>query len=170
MRNLLMKVSYDGTDYNGFQTQPGGHTIQDYLEEAIHRLSESGSRLRLPAGQMPGCMRVPRYLISTRLPHSRRALVHGFKHLVAGRYRGFGCDGGTDGIPFPPCGETQNLSFYHQCESISGSIQPAVPDPSSWKTGYRGDGAGTFSSDRNARLYDVCVTKVDEAVPCSYDF
>lgn len=47
MRNLLMKVSYDGTDYNGFQTQPGGHTIQDYLEEAIRRLS--GEQLKITA-------------------------------------------------------------------------------------------------------------------------
>ncbi|GAB6927394.1 tRNA pseudouridine(38-40) synthase TruA [Paenibacillus sp. JCM 10914] len=47
MRNLLMKVSYDGTDYNGFQTQPGGHTIQDYLEEAIRRLS--GEELKITA-------------------------------------------------------------------------------------------------------------------------
>ncbi|MFE9279043.1 tRNA pseudouridine(38-40) synthase TruA [Paenibacillus glucanolyticus] len=47
MRNLLMRVSYDGTDYNGFQTQPGGHTIQDYLEDAIHRLS--GEQLKIIA-------------------------------------------------------------------------------------------------------------------------
>lgn len=47
MRNLLMKVSYDGTDYNGFQTQPGGHTIQDYLEEAI--LSLSGEQVKITA-------------------------------------------------------------------------------------------------------------------------
>ncbi|MFC7678122.1 tRNA pseudouridine(38-40) synthase TruA [Paenibacillus sp. GCM10028914] len=47
MRNLLMKVSYDGTNYNGFQTQPGGNTIQDLLEDAIERLS--GERLKITA-------------------------------------------------------------------------------------------------------------------------
>jgi tRNA pseudouridine38-40 synthase len=35
MRNLLMTVSYDGTEYFGFQTQPGGNTVQDHLEAAI---------------------------------------------------------------------------------------------------------------------------------------
>ncbi|KKO51428.1 tRNA pseudouridine(38-40) synthase TruA [Paenibacillus sp. DMB20] len=47
MRNLLMKVSYDGTDYNGFQTQPGGNTVQDVLEHAIERLS--GEKLKITA-------------------------------------------------------------------------------------------------------------------------
>lgn len=39
MRNLLLTVSYDGTHYYGFQTQPGGNTIQDCLEEAIWKLT-----------------------------------------------------------------------------------------------------------------------------------
>jgi tRNA pseudouridine38-40 synthase len=34
-----MRVSYDGTRYNGFQTQPDGRTIQDHLEKAIKMLS-----------------------------------------------------------------------------------------------------------------------------------
>lgn len=38
-------MSYDGTDYYGFQSQPGGNTIQDKLEEAIFILS--GERVRL---------------------------------------------------------------------------------------------------------------------------
>lgn len=39
MRNLLMTVSYDGTNYFGFQTQPDGNTVQDKLEEAIAGLT-----------------------------------------------------------------------------------------------------------------------------------
>lgn len=35
MRNLKMVVSYDGTSYSGFQTQPNRNTIQDKLEEAV---------------------------------------------------------------------------------------------------------------------------------------
>jgi len=34
-----MKVSYDGTDYCGFQTQPDGSTVQDALEKAIKLLT-----------------------------------------------------------------------------------------------------------------------------------
>lgn len=39
MRNLLMTVCYDGSSYYGFQTQPGGNTIQDCLEAAIRNLT-----------------------------------------------------------------------------------------------------------------------------------
>ncbi|MHA0857710.1 tRNA pseudouridine(38-40) synthase TruA [Paenibacillus sp. CMAA1364] len=38
MRNLCMQVSYDGTRYNGFQTQVDGRTIQDQIEKAIKSL------------------------------------------------------------------------------------------------------------------------------------
>lgn len=34
-----MTVSYDGTHYFGFQTQPDGNTVQDYLESAIAGLT-----------------------------------------------------------------------------------------------------------------------------------
>lgn len=39
MPNIAMVVSYDGTAYNGFQTQPDGNTVQDMLEAAIRRLT-----------------------------------------------------------------------------------------------------------------------------------
>lgn len=45
MRNIALIVSYDGTEYSGFQSQPKGNTIQDKLEEAIFLLS--GERVKL---------------------------------------------------------------------------------------------------------------------------
>jgi len=39
MRNLRFIVTYDGTMYSGFQTQPEGNTIQDKIEEAIMNLT-----------------------------------------------------------------------------------------------------------------------------------
>jgi len=39
VKNIRMIVSYDGTDYYGFQSQPGGNTVQDKLEEAIRGLT-----------------------------------------------------------------------------------------------------------------------------------
>jgi tRNA pseudouridine38-40 synthase len=35
MRNLKITLSYDGTDFNGWQTQPGYRTVQETLEKAI---------------------------------------------------------------------------------------------------------------------------------------
>lgn len=45
MRNLLMRVNYDGTHYDGFQTQPKGNTIQDRLEQAILHLTGEGLKI-----------------------------------------------------------------------------------------------------------------------------
>jgi tRNA pseudouridine38-40 synthase len=45
MRNIGLIVSYDGTDYYGFQSQPGGNTVQDKLEEAIYALT--GERIHV---------------------------------------------------------------------------------------------------------------------------
>ncbi|MCU6711699.1 tRNA pseudouridine(38-40) synthase TruA [Paenibacillus sp. J5C_2022] len=39
MRNIAIKVSYDGTDFNGYQIQPRGRTVQGELEKAIRHLS-----------------------------------------------------------------------------------------------------------------------------------
>jgi len=45
MRNIALIVSYDGTAYRGFQTQPGGGTIQDELERAIRGLTRTAIRV-----------------------------------------------------------------------------------------------------------------------------
>src|SRR5260370_6322108 len=47
MRNIKLTVSYDGTDFNGWQTQPGYRTVQETLEEAIAVLT--GERIRVNA-------------------------------------------------------------------------------------------------------------------------
>src|SRR3954471_15729745 len=39
MRNLKLTLSYDGTDFNGWQTQPGFRTVQETLEQAIAKLT-----------------------------------------------------------------------------------------------------------------------------------
>ena len=45
MRNLKLLIEYDGTNYLGWQVQPGGPTIQGTLEEKLSRLT--GERIRL---------------------------------------------------------------------------------------------------------------------------
>ena len=45
MRNLRLTVSYDGTDFNGWQTQPGYRTVQETLEKAIEALTGAAARV-----------------------------------------------------------------------------------------------------------------------------
>lgn len=39
MRNIMLKLCYDGTDYHGFQRQENGITIQQVVEEAIKKVT-----------------------------------------------------------------------------------------------------------------------------------
>jgi tRNA pseudouridine38-40 synthase len=39
MRNIKLTLSYDGTDFHGWQTQPGLRTVQETLERAIAALT-----------------------------------------------------------------------------------------------------------------------------------
>lgn len=39
MRNIKLTVEYDGTDYNGWQTQPNGHTIQETIEDCLKEIT-----------------------------------------------------------------------------------------------------------------------------------
>jgi tRNA pseudouridine38-40 synthase len=47
MRNLKLVLSYDGTDFHGWQTQPGLRTVQETLESALAALT--GERIRVNA-------------------------------------------------------------------------------------------------------------------------
>jgi len=38
LRNIAVRVSYDGSNFNGFQSQPYGRTVQDEIEKAIAKL------------------------------------------------------------------------------------------------------------------------------------
>ncbi len=38
MRNLLVTIAYDGTDYHGWQVQPNGITVQQEVQDAIEKI------------------------------------------------------------------------------------------------------------------------------------
>lgn len=48
MRNIKLTLAYDGTDFSGWQTQPGFRTVQEVLEQAITTLTGE-ARVRLNA-------------------------------------------------------------------------------------------------------------------------
>ena len=41
MTRLALGLEYDGTDWNGWQTQPNGQTVQDQRETAIAQFAGS---------------------------------------------------------------------------------------------------------------------------------
>src|SRR6516225_8561686 len=45
MRNFKLTLSYDGTDFSGWQTQPGFRTVQETLEAAIAALTGEAVRV-----------------------------------------------------------------------------------------------------------------------------
>jgi tRNA pseudouridine38-40 synthase len=47
MRNIRLTLNYDGTDFHGWQTQPGLRTVQETLEGALAALT--GERIRVNA-------------------------------------------------------------------------------------------------------------------------
>ena len=42
MRNIKLTLCYDGTDFHGWQTQPGLRTVQETLEGALAALGFTG--------------------------------------------------------------------------------------------------------------------------------
>ncbi|MHC4159917.1 MAG: tRNA pseudouridine synthase A, partial [Planctomycetota bacterium] len=45
VRNIKLTVSYDGSDYHGWQIQPDKRTIQGILTEAIHNLTGTETKV-----------------------------------------------------------------------------------------------------------------------------
>src|SRR5262245_49326636 len=48
MRNLKLTIRYDGTEFFGWQTQPGRRTVQEVLEQAIAEITRE-ERIRVNA-------------------------------------------------------------------------------------------------------------------------
>ena len=45
MRNIRLRLAYDGTAYVGWQVQPNGPSVQSCLETAIEKLTGTATRV-----------------------------------------------------------------------------------------------------------------------------
>ena len=63
MRNIKLILAYDGTDFHGWQCQPGLRTVQQVLEEAILELTQHAPATtasgRTDAGVLKKAMSMP---------------------------------------------------------------------------------------------------------------
>ncbi|WP_127583962.1 tRNA pseudouridine(38-40) synthase TruA [Paenibacillus koleovorans] len=78
MRNIRMVISYEGTRYFGFQSQPGGNTIQDELEKAVKLLTGEAVSIistgRTDAGVHARCHAI-NFRTESQIPIHRWALA-----------------------------------------------------------------------------------------------
>ncbi|WP_409343396.1 tRNA pseudouridine(38-40) synthase TruA [Paenibacillus sp. MBLB4367] len=78
MRNVKLNVSYEGTLYSGFQTQPHRNTIQDKLEEAVASLTGETVKIigsgRTDAG-VHARAQIVNFEISSKIPIERWCLA-----------------------------------------------------------------------------------------------
>ena len=67
MRNIKLTIAYDGTDFHGWQRQPGLPTVQEARSRPSERITGSPARTRSPAaGPTPGSTPAGRSSTSTR--------------------------------------------------------------------------------------------------------
>ena len=56
MPTFKLTLAYDGTDFVGWQWQPGRRTVQEELEKAIERITQRRRGAWRAGGPMRGCM------------------------------------------------------------------------------------------------------------------
>ena len=82
-RNIKLLISYDGSAFHGWQSQPDMRTVQDVLEKAVERLTGGHSRIwasgRTDAG-VHAEGQVVNFHTHSEIP--MRAFVHGLNSLL----------------------------------------------------------------------------------------
>ena len=86
MRNIKLTLSYDGTDFHGWQRQPGLRTIQQVLENALDQLTGAADfdyRVQPNRRRRPRTRTVVHFLTISR--HSPETFVRALNALLPAR-------------------------------------------------------------------------------------
>ena len=147
------RVEYDGTDFAGFQVQPGARTVQGELEAALARIS-GGSRIRVDAaGRTDAGVHAHGQVIAFTDPNGRPAkeLARALERPAAGG-RGASRDAARPGrVPPTLRGAISGVSL-HRLERAAKPAPRAFRARGAGPAGYRRDGAGRVGPGGPPRL------------------
>lgn len=71
MKNVLLTIEYDGTDFSGWGRQPGRRTVQGTIEDSLRRISGGKARLYAASRTDAGVHakgQVANFMTATRIP------------------------------------------------------------------------------------------------------
>ena len=86
---LALGISYRGRGYNGWQSQPGGRTVQDHLERALSQFAAAPVRT-MCAGRTDAGVHGLNQVVHLDAPVQRELIswVRGTNRFLPARHRG----------------------------------------------------------------------------------
>ena len=149
-------VEYDGTDFAGFQVNPGKRTVQGILEDALRRLGDEEDRTGR-RGRTDGCRGTRRgaghRLLLRRTPHGGGA-GQGARCAAPRRHRHQGSAPDEHRLQPPLCGAVSGVPL-HRLERAAQPASRAHGARGAGPTRHRRDGAGRVGLHRPTRLRDL---------------
>ena len=124
MGRIALGLSYDGRGWQGWQTQPGGRTLQDALESALRRFLAAPAVATICAGRTDAGVHTLQQVVhldtaavrrdeswvrglNALLPETLAVIVSGRVKLVADANASVNTDRGPGAAPGGPAGGTR---------------------------------------------------------------
>ena len=146
------RVEYDGTDFAGFQVNPGRRTVQGELEAALARLDPTGSSTVDAAGRTDAGVHAAGQVIAfTYRGGSRPRSWDGRSMRSSRRTSRSAPDEGAGRLRSPLCGAVSGVPL-HRLERAAQPAPRASRARGAGPARCRGDGASRVGPHRPARL------------------